>query len=411
RLDTAVTVEQDRQQAASDRNGPSFGTTLTREEIEALSDDPVQLQQQLQDMAGPGAVIRIDGFEGGALPAKAMIRSIRIARDQFAAEFHTAGGVSIEIITQPGVGPLRYFSNLLVRDDGLSGRSPFVPVRGPEQNVNHGVGGYDEPERAYSTSNAVHTFRVQHFGPIGRRAFWRSRVQFVATDTTSDSTTETSTIRVLDAFTSGGAQRAGGDHSKAINVASDFDYVRGRHSIRTGLVLDSAAYHSDSAANYLGTYTFANLQSFQANQPINYSRRIGDPTISYANVQAAIYVQDDVRVRKNLTVTPGVRYEVQNHVSRYTNFGPRFGMTYAPTASGQTTLRSSVGVFYDWLPASTYDQVVRVDGFHQREINIIDPSFPDVPTNAIVPPANRYLLGDSFATPRITRVSAGVDQT
>jgi Carboxypeptidase regulatory-like domain len=493
RMEASVNVEQDKQQAASDRNGPSFGTTLTRDQIDALSDDPAMLQQQLQEMAGPGAVIRIDGFEGGALPPKAMIRSIRIARDQFAAEFHTAGGVSIEIITQPGVGPLRYFSNLLIRDGGLSGRSPFVPVKGPEENVNYGfglggtvvqnkssffinafgisaydtpnlntavpggtvahalnlhaprdnifvngqmdyavtldqtlrfgynlthvandnlgVGGYDEPERAYSTSNAVHTFRFQHFGPIGRRAFWRSRVQFVATDTTSDSATETATIRVLDAFTSGGAQRTGGDHAKAINVASDFDYVRGRNSIRTGLVLDSAAYHSDSAANYLGTYTFANLQSFQANQPINYSRRIGDPNIAYANVQVAIYVQDDVRVRKNLTLTPGVRYELQNHVSRYTNFGPRFGVTYAPAASGQTTLRSSVGVFYDWLPASTYDQVVRVDGFHQREINIIDPSYPDVPVNAIVPPVNRYLLGDSFATPRITRVSAGIDQT
>src|ERR1051326_1802877 len=140
RMETAVTVEQDKQQAASDRNGPSFGTTLTRDQIEALSDDPSILQQQLEEMAGPGAIIRIDGFEGGALPAKAMIRSIRIARDQFAAEFHTAGGVSIEIITQPGVGPLRYFSNVLVRDGSLSGRSPFVPVKGPEQNVNYGFG-------------------------------------------------------------------------------------------------------------------------------------------------------------------------------------------------------------------------------------------------------------------------------
>ena len=63
-------------------------------------------------MAGPGAVIRVDGFEGSALPAKAQIRSIRISRDQFAAEFHSAGGVSIEIITQPGLGPIRYYSNL-----------------------------------------------------------------------------------------------------------------------------------------------------------------------------------------------------------------------------------------------------------------------------------------------------------
>ena len=96
----------------SDPHGQSFGTVLTREEIEALSDDPTILQQQLNDMAGPGAVIKIDGFEGAALPAKAQIRSIRISRDQFAAENHSAGGVSIEIITQPGLGPIRYNTNL-----------------------------------------------------------------------------------------------------------------------------------------------------------------------------------------------------------------------------------------------------------------------------------------------------------
>jgi hypothetical protein len=492
KLEASVNVEQDKQQAASDRNGPSFGTTLTRDQIAALSDDPATFQQQLQEMAGPGAVIRIDGFEGGALPAKAMIRSIRIARDQFAAEFHSAGGVSIEIITQPGIGPMRYFSNVLVRDGSLSGRSPFVPVKGPEQNVNYGfgmggtlvenkssffvnafgissydtpnlnaavpgatlahavnmkaprdnmflngqldyavtldqtlrfgynmsrvtndnlgVGGYDEPDRAFSYHTAVHTFRVQHFGPVGRRAFWRSRVQLSASDNTSVSANDTPTIRVLDAFTSGGAQRAGGDHTKSINIASDFDYVLGRNSIRSGLVLDSMWYHSDATANYLGTYTFANLQSYEANQPSNYLRRIGDPNISYNNVQGGLYVQDDIRVRKNLTMTPGVRYELQTHVHDYSNIGPRFGVTWAPSASGQTTLRGSAGIFSDWLPTSTYDQVVRVDGFHQQEVNVFNPSYPELTTIGIVPPVNQYLLDSSFGTPRITRFSAGVDQ-
>ena len=66
------------------------------------------LRQQLQDMAGPGAVIKVDSFEGGALPTKAQIRSIRISRDQFAAENHARRRHLIEIITQPGLGPIRY---------------------------------------------------------------------------------------------------------------------------------------------------------------------------------------------------------------------------------------------------------------------------------------------------------------
>src|SRR3954465_2480697 len=110
KLETSVDVSVDRQQAASDRN-QAFGTTLTRDQVDALSDDPAQLQQQLQNMAGPGAVMRVDSFEGAAPPPKAMIKSIRISRDQFAAEYHAAGGVAIDIVTQPGIGPKRYFTS------------------------------------------------------------------------------------------------------------------------------------------------------------------------------------------------------------------------------------------------------------------------------------------------------------
>jgi hypothetical protein len=59
----SVTVERDKQESAADRQA-TFGTVLTREQLEALSDDPDILRQQLQDMAGPGAVIKVDSFEG-----------------------------------------------------------------------------------------------------------------------------------------------------------------------------------------------------------------------------------------------------------------------------------------------------------------------------------------------------------
>ena len=492
KVEASVTVGQDEQAAAADRQGPSFGTTLTRDQIDALSDDPSTLQQQLQDMAGPGAVIRIDGFEGSALPAKAQIRSIRIARDQFAAEFHSAGGVSIEIITQPGLGPIRYYSQLFARDDGLSGRSPFVPVRGPEQNVNYGfglggtlinekssfnlnvfgtsaydtpnlnaalptgtlshalglktprdnlfmngqldyaltldqtlrvgynqsrfstdnlgIGGYDEPERAFSTSTVSQNVRVQHFGPVGRRAFSRTRVQVIWSDNESHSAIEAPTIHVLDAFTSGGAQRAGGDHSRLLDVGSDLDYVLGRNSLRAGVLVNGGWFHSNATSNYLGQYTFDNLDAYLANQPSQYTRRIGDPAIAYRNVQAGFYVQDDIRVRKNLTLTPGLRYELQTHVDDRSNIGPRFGVTWAPFAGGRTTVRGSVGVFYDWLPTSVYDQTRRVDGFHQQELNVVNPSFPDPGLGGVVPPANRYELSPEYNVPRTTRMSLGIDQ-
>src|SRR2546429_376048 len=91
----------------------------------------------------------------------------------------------------------------------------------------------------------------------------------------------------------------------------------------------SASAGSDSAAaNYFGTYAFDNLQAYLANRPSNYARRLGDPNLSYQMLQAGFYVQDDIRPRKNLTFSPGVRYEVQTHVRDYHNFGPRFGTTW-----------------------------------------------------------------------------------
>jgi hypothetical protein len=85
RVMSSVTVERDRQTAASDRD-VTFGTVLTREQIDALSDDPDELRRQLMDIAGPDAKLLIDSFEGRDLPPKALIKSIRITRDGFAPE-------------------------------------------------------------------------------------------------------------------------------------------------------------------------------------------------------------------------------------------------------------------------------------------------------------------------------------
>src|SRR5262249_8683934 len=131
KMESEVTVGRDAQAVASDRTA-RFGTALTREQIEALSDDPAEMAQQLQDMAGPNAVIRVDSFEGGQLPLKSQIKSIHITRDAFAAANHIAGQLFIDIITQPGIGALRVNGNIRLRDGALSARSPFATRKGPE---------------------------------------------------------------------------------------------------------------------------------------------------------------------------------------------------------------------------------------------------------------------------------------
>ena len=491
-LKDSVTVGRDKQEAAADRNSGSFGTALTREQVEALSDNPAEMAQQLQEMAGGSAVMRVDSFEGGQLPPKAMIKSIHVTRDAFAAENHNAGGLFIDIITQPGIGPLRGGGRYNLRDGSVTGRSPFTEVKGPERQQqfgtnfsgtlikdrasfnlslngstsfdtpnlfvalpdgthsealltlrqprtnasvyavldyavtkdqtlrlnytendfrqrNQGVGGYDQPERAYNSEDHTHTIRVQEVGPLGRRAFTNTRLEFGWGDSSSKSVLDTVTIRVNDAFTGGGAQLSGGRRQRTFNLASDLDYVRSIHSVRAGVVLAGGSYRSNDSFNYLGTYTFESLAAYQLGLPRSFTRRIGDPNIEYFNLQAAVYVQDDIRVRKGLTLTPGLRYEAQTHLSDFNAFGPRFGVTWAPFKSGKTTLRASAGVFTDWLAANTYEQTLRVDGLRQQELNIVNPAYPDPGNVGLVPPINKYLLADDLQMARSVRLSAGVD--
>ena len=494
KVEQSVEVGQEAQAAAVDPRGNAFKTILTREEIDALSDDPTEMTQQLLDMASANAVIRIDSFFGGPLPPKAQIKSIHIVRDAFAAENHSAESDEIQIITQPGVGPIHGGGTSRFRDGSMSGRSPFTPTKGPERTENFegnfggaivrnkssfsvsvgrrssfdtpllyvalpgggtrsevmnlrrpnnnwsifglfdyaltrdqtlrlsydaghnsrsnvGVGGYDLADRAYSTQSQDHELRAQIVGPLGRRVFANTRLQVQWVNTTSGSAFEAPTIRILDASTRGGAQVAGGRHPRDVECASDIDYIRGINTVRAGVLVDSGWYRSDDSTNYLGTYTFSSLAAFEAGQPASFTRRIGNPLIRYLNTQAAAYIQDDIRVNKGLTISPGVRYEAQTHLHDLGNVAPRFGINWAPSRSGKTTLRTSYGVFYNWLNANTYEQTLRVDGFRQQQIDIVDPGFPAREVGGVVPPTSRYLLGDDVQMVRTLRLSAGVDQT
>ena len=487
-----VEVGLDATTAAADPNGGSLSTQLTAEEIEALPDDPSELIRQLVEMAGGDATVRVDGFNNVSLPSRDVIRSIRIVRDTFPAENHSADRDGIDIITQAGIGPIRGGFSTRVRDSVFSGTNPFVQVKAPERtqnfdanlggtivpnkssfsiflggrkqfdtpvatyttesgdkqsqllgrrpndgwNVNGmldyglstqhilrlgysqnsssrgnlGVGGFDLAERAYSSQSRANQLRVQEAGPVGPNAFLNTRLQLRLSQTESESLVEAPTIRVLDGFTSGGAQVKGGRTQKEFELTSDLNYVRGIHTMRTGIALDGRHYRSDDASNYLGTYVFSSRADFDAGRPRNYTRRIGDPLIRYAHLEAAVYVQDDVRLRPNLTFSPGLRYEAQTHVHDLTGLAPRLGLTWAPGKDGRTTIRTSWGIFYNWLGANVYEQSLRVNGIRQQEINIVNPTYPELTGDAAVSATNRYVLGD-LKMERIYRYSAALDRT
>jgi hypothetical protein len=142
---TSVSVEPDNNVTA---------LVLRGEDLAALPDDPDDLADALQALAGPGAgpnggSIYIDGFSGGNLPPKESIREIRINQNPFSAEYDRLGFGRIEILTRPGTDHYRGSVSFNDSDGIFNSRNPI-----------------SSNKPGYSNRNGDANFG----GPLGKRA-------------------------------------------------------------------------------------------------------------------------------------------------------------------------------------------------------------------------------------------------
>ena len=141
KLDIALRLAEEKEQVtvsaqttqvsvAPQENATSL--VIKGEDLQALSDDPDELQSELDALAGPsagpnGGQIYVDGFTAGQLPPKADILEIRINHNPFSAEYDRLGYGRIEITTRPGASQLhgQILGNL--NDSVFNSRNPFAP--------------------------------------------------------------------------------------------------------------------------------------------------------------------------------------------------------------------------------------------------------------------------------------------
>jgi hypothetical protein len=100
-------------------------------DLESLSDDPDELQSELEALAGPsagpnGGQIYIDGFTGGQLPSKSSIREIRVNQNPFSAQYDMLGYGRIEILTKPGTDKFHGQISVSGNETSLNTRNPFA---------------------------------------------------------------------------------------------------------------------------------------------------------------------------------------------------------------------------------------------------------------------------------------------
>ncbi len=131
-----VTVEENATRVTTEATSNASAVVIKGDDLNALADNPEDLQSDLQALAGPGAgpgggTIFIDGFSGGQLPSKDSIREIRINQNPFSAEYDRLGLGRIEIFTKPGTDKFRGSGYFNFANDFWNSRNPYAQQKAP----------------------------------------------------------------------------------------------------------------------------------------------------------------------------------------------------------------------------------------------------------------------------------------
>jgi Carboxypeptidase regulatory-like domain len=126
-----VTVSDQAQGVSVSAEQNANQMVLKGSDLDALSDDPTELQNELQALAGPaagpnGGQIYIDGFEGGQIPPKSSILEVRVNQNPFSAEYDRIGYGRIEIITKPGSQKFQGSVSSFGNDSALNTGNPLL---------------------------------------------------------------------------------------------------------------------------------------------------------------------------------------------------------------------------------------------------------------------------------------------
>jgi hypothetical protein len=155
---------------------------------------------------------------------------------------------------------------------------------------------------------------------------------------------------VAGSSTSGATDR----RENRIQVQDILSWIVGPHSLKFGADIQHIKSTFIDLTDISGTFTFASAGDFLANAPSRF-RQTFQTESTQRNNYLGFFAQDEWRARSNLTISYGLRYEVETILHDYNNFGPRFAIAYDPFKSGKTVIRLGAGIFYNRVLLRTID--------------------------------------------------------
>jgi hypothetical protein len=294
-----------------------------------------------------------------------------------------------------------------------------------------GLGGFNLASRGYHVRATNQTVQLTETAVLSASVINETRFQFLHTDGETTANTLAPAIQVLGSFNGGGAQIG-----RSFNQQSNYEFqsytsvARKQHYWKFGVRLRGETVDNISPQNFGGAFTFGGGTAPMLdanNQPAldssgklllvpitsieryrrtllfqrlgltparirelgggatQFSLNAGNPALSASQLDVGLFVGDDWRVRPNLTLSLGLRYETQTNIHDWRDLAPRIGVAWAPGAGGKnarpkTVIRAGFGVFYDRFALSNTLTALRYNGVVQQQYVVANPDFfPAIP--------------------------------
>ena len=509
-----VTVTDTAAQVSVRADNNASALVLKGKDLEALSDDPDELQSQLQALAGPaagpnGGEIYIDGFTGGQLPLKSAIREIRVNQNPFSAQYDKLGYGRIEILTKPGQDKYHGQGFGIFNQSALNSRNPFVSQEpayhhellngsfgGPlsskasffvdggyrnigtnsivsavvldsslqqtpfsqavpsphtnanfssrldyqlsskdtlttryqfwqDNNDNNGVGQFALASLGANTSHDEHTLQISDSHVLSERAVNDLRFEFVRDSNNQIPLSSDPTLQVIGAFTGGGSSQGKvldtQDHYEVQDLAS---VSLGKHYLTFGGRLRDVNEWNSSNGNFNGSFTFPSLDGYQAAKlallacesagesncqasgASQFMITAGNPVAGVNWLDVGFYAEDQWRVRPNMSLNLGLRYETQNSIHDRSDVAPRIGFAWGlgHGKTAKTVLRAGAGIFYDRFEEAQVLEAERLNGVTEQQYIVTNPDFyPVIPTLSQL-----QQLGANQSAPTVYQIDPGL---
>lgn len=273
------------------------------------------------------------------------------------------------------------------------------------------------PSRAFDTTNKQHNLQLTETAVLSPTVINETRLQYIHGRSERDGDNSIPSVNVQGAFFGGGSQ-VGLSFSEddRLELQNYTTWSLGTHSLKAGGRLRGVSISDVSRQNFGGTFVFTSLEQFRNtltrdaddeatlfNVPTQYTLTTGEPEARVKQYDFGGFIQDDWRLRPNLTFSAGLRYEVQSNIDSKFNFAPRVAVAWSPGAGGQagqparTIIRAGAGLFYDRVSESLTLQENRFNGTGQQQF-ILDARTP----------AGREFLSGIIFNPDGTVVSSSI---